>query len=146
MAMKLAQGRIQEFVTALENIGGSSGNGSLREALGWDEEFYWRVQGHLIGEGRLVAGRGRGGSVRLTETDATASEAAAVPVSAVAKEKNLYAPLKAAIEGKWIKRFGFDLVLVDETHRAGPRIRVGRSLGRTSPPSVVAATSFCRSE
>ncbi len=109
-------------------MGGSSGNGSLRQALGWDEEFYWKVQGRLIGEGRLAAGRGRGGSVRLTETDAIMSGAAAIPASAVvatasptAKERDLYAPLKGSIEGKWIKRFALDDVLVDETHSRGSK-------------------------
>jgi hypothetical protein len=82
MAMKLAEGRIKEFIAALEKLGGSSGNGALRQALDWDEEFYWKVQGRLIGEGRLSAGRGRGGSVRLTKAEVTVSGAAA-PASAV---------------------------------------------------------------
>jgi hypothetical protein len=80
------------------------------------------------GDSPLGTGRGRGGSVRLIETDATASRAAAVPdaavvatASATAKERNLYAPLKAAIEGKWIKRFALDDVLVDETHSRGSK-------------------------
>jgi hypothetical protein len=51
--MNLTESRRQEFIAALEKTGGSSGNGSLRQALGWDEEFYWKVQGHLISEGRL---------------------------------------------------------------------------------------------
>jgi hypothetical protein len=126
--MNLTQGRIQEFIAALEKEGGSSGNSSLRQALGWDEEFYWKVQGHLIREGRLAAGRGRGGSVRLTDIPATVSGTEAAPTSAVvatpfvtAKERNLYPPLKASIEGKWIKQFALDDVLVGETHSRGSK-------------------------
>jgi hypothetical protein len=121
--MNLTQARIQEFIAALERADGSSGNGNLRRQLGWEEEFYWKVQERLIADGRVVAGRGRGGSVRLSNADATVSEpeAVAAAVSANNKERTLYAPLKASIEGKWIKRFGFDDVIVDETHSRGAK-------------------------
>jgi hypothetical protein len=66
MPERLTANRITEFVECLKRFGGSSGNGRLREALKWDEEFYWRVQGKLVEEGRIVPGRGKGGSVRLT--------------------------------------------------------------------------------
>jgi hypothetical protein len=124
VAMNLTEGHIRKIIEALEEMGGSSGNGHLRQALSWDEDFYWKVQGHLIGKGRLVAGRGKGGSVRLTKTDATVLGAASVVATAsvtAAKEKNLYAPLKASIEEKWIKRFAFDNVVVDETHSRGSK-------------------------
>ena len=49
----------------LEALGGSAGNGRLREALGWHEETYWRVQEELIGDETIEAGRDRGGSVIL---------------------------------------------------------------------------------
>jgi hypothetical protein len=127
VAMNLAKGRIKEFIEALEKFGGSAGNKALRQALHWDDEdFYWKVQGHLIKEGRLAAGRGRGGSVRLTEFPAAASEAEAAPTITIAKERNLYAPLKASIEGKWIERFALDDVLVDETHSRGSKDTGGK--------------------
>ncbi|MGA8169911.1 MAG: hypothetical protein WB816_03630 [Methylocystis sp.] len=121
--MNLTQGRIQEFIEKLKEMGGGSGNGALRQALGWDEEFYWRVQGNLIRDGRLAAGRGKGGSVRLIETDTSVSGVGAAVTAAPtsARERSLYAPLKAAIEGKWIKRFAWDDVLVDETHSRGSK-------------------------
>ncbi len=119
----LTQGRIQEFLVALEKMGGSCGNGSLRRQLGWEEEFYWKVQERLVGEGRVSPGRGRGGSVRLTEAENTESGSATVvaTTSTITKERNLYAPLKASIEGKWIKRFGLDDVIVEETHSRGAK-------------------------
>lgn len=47
----------------------------------------------------------------------TELEAAAPPTHA--KERALYAPLKASIEKKWINRFALDDVPVDETHSRG---------------------------
>src|SRR5690606_33346469 len=40
-------------------------NKSLREALGWQEATYDRVKSALLDAGRIVPGRGRGGSVAL---------------------------------------------------------------------------------
>ncbi len=42
----------------------SFGNGALRAALGWSEDRYWKVHHSLVEDGRIVRGRGRGGSVR----------------------------------------------------------------------------------
>ena len=137
--MNLTTGRIQQFVSALKKAGGSSGNKSLRETLGWDEEFYWRVQGQLISEGRLAAGRGKGGSVRLTEDDESdTAPAGSLPDAGIAppagaRERHLYAPLKVSIE-KWIKRFALDDVLVDETHSRGSK----NTGGTFSRPDITA--------
>jgi hypothetical protein len=117
MATNITKNRLEEFISALKEAGGSSGNKALRQHLDWDEEFYWKVQGHLIEKGRIEPGRGYGGSVRLTEAPAVA----ATTTIATAKERDLYAPLKAAIEGKWIHKFGFDEFRVDETHSRGSK-------------------------
>lgn len=43
------------------------GNIALRSALGWSDTRYWRIHGNLVENGRIVRGRGRGGTVaRLT--------------------------------------------------------------------------------
>jgi type I restriction enzyme M protein len=55
----------QELLGALEALGGSAGNGKLRELLGWDEPTYDAVKATLLSAGLLQAGRGRGGSVSL---------------------------------------------------------------------------------
>ncbi len=55
----------ERFLEQLEALGGSAGNGRLREALGWQEETYWRVHQELIDDGTIEPGRGRGGSVAL---------------------------------------------------------------------------------
>jgi type I restriction enzyme M protein len=54
-----------EFLGALEALGGSAGNGKLRELLGWDEATYEAVKERLVASGLLQTGRGRGGSVSL---------------------------------------------------------------------------------
>jgi type I restriction enzyme M protein len=62
-----ADDRRQELLGALEALGGTAGNGRLRELLGWDEATYEAVKGELLTAGRLLPGRGRGGSVSLAE-------------------------------------------------------------------------------
>jgi len=42
-------------------------NKAVREALDWDDDHYWRVRQELIDEGRVVARRGKGGTVNLTD-------------------------------------------------------------------------------
>ncbi|WP_420101232.1 type I restriction-modification system subunit M [Bosea sp. (in: a-proteobacteria)] len=72
------------FVAALTELGGSAGNGRLREALRWDEAVYNAVKDELVAEGVVTLGRGRGGSVSLGGVvKAQAKEAA--PVSLRAK-------------------------------------------------------------
>ena len=68
-----------ELLGALEALGGSAGNGRLRELLGWDEASYDAVKGQLLAAGQLVPGRGRGGSVSLSNGDRAAHSAAASP-------------------------------------------------------------------
>jgi len=55
----------QKLLSALSNRGGSRGNQSLREELGWEDATYSAVKNDLVGGGKLVLGRGRGGSVSL---------------------------------------------------------------------------------
>jgi hypothetical protein len=128
MPVNLTNNRLEEFMAALKEAGGSSGNGALRQRLGWEEDIYWKAQGRLIEQGRLVPGRGRGGSVRFTEAHVIKSGSAATARPPVAegvvagnKERDLYPPLKAAIESKWINKFGFDEVIVEETHSRGSK-------------------------
>ena len=62
-----------EFLGALTALGGSAGNGRLRETLEWDEARYEAVKGDLLSRRLIVPGRGRGGSVALA--DGSAGEA-----------------------------------------------------------------------
>ncbi len=53
------------FVFELTRLGGKAGNGALRKSLDLDSATYERVKRVLVGSGRLLLGRGRGGSVAL---------------------------------------------------------------------------------
>ena len=53
------------LLSALSALGGSKGNQTLRQELGWDDPTYRAVKGKLIASGKLIPGPGRGGSVSL---------------------------------------------------------------------------------
>jgi type I restriction enzyme M protein len=59
------QAKKDKFIAVLRQLGGSAGNGRLREALQWVEATYASVKEDLLAEGAIVPGRGRGGSVAL---------------------------------------------------------------------------------
>ncbi|OAI84229.1 hypothetical protein AYO27_13365 [Rhizobium sp. GHKF11] len=125
-APKVTEPRKKKFIEALESAGGTSGNGSLRRSLDWNEDLYWAVQGRLIEEGNIVAGRGKGGSVRFTESQAITSEiliedGVDQSTRSALRERDLYPALKRAIETRWINRFALDDVIVDETHSRGSK-------------------------
>ncbi|MGH9401892.1 MAG: hypothetical protein ACRD2P_07280 [Terriglobia bacterium] len=133
MPEKVTRNRLRDFLRVLSELGGATGNRKLRTKLGWEEDFYWRVQGQLIEKGQITAGRGFGGSVKLTrslafERDGASSETlsqdapSGAPSGAECQnERELYPRLKAVIETKWIQRFGFDEFKVDETHTRGKK-------------------------
>ena len=86
----------QELLGALEALGGSAGNGRLRELLGWDETSYDAVKGQLLAAGQLSPGRGRGGSVSLSNGDRTAHPAVPSPEPST---KTMPSPQVAASPG-----------------------------------------------
>lgn len=51
------------FLARVRRAKKSLGNLSLRSELGWSENRYWKVHSALAENGRIVRGRGRGGSV-----------------------------------------------------------------------------------
>jgi len=53
------------LLNAVQQAGGKAGNMSLRQGLGWSEETYEAVRDALVSSGRIIPGRGRGGSVLL---------------------------------------------------------------------------------
>ena len=65
-----------ELLGALQALGGSAGNGKLRDLLGWDEATYEAVKAPLVASGQLQPGRGRGGSLSLADEAVTGSSAA----------------------------------------------------------------------
>jgi type I restriction enzyme M protein len=97
------------FVAALAALGGSAGNGRLREVLALDEATYDAVKADLIAEGMIATGRGRGGSVSLR---GAAPAVEAPPAPARAK------PARASGNGK-----GGDLGFEAELFKAADKLR-----------------------
>lgn len=90
--MNSTEQQTERFLAILASLGGSAGNQRLQEALGWQDSTYQRIKQHLLEEGRIRTGRGRGGSVALSEATPalaapkpSASAKAAAPKSAAAK-------------------------------------------------------------
>jgi type I restriction enzyme M protein len=94
-----------KFIDTLREFGGSAGNKTLRAALGWQEATYDRVKNALLDGGRIVPGRGRGGSVGLARkagkashsAERSASRAASVKVPKTARGAKSVMPDMAAL-------------------------------------------------
>jgi type I restriction enzyme M protein len=98
----------QKFIDTLRDFDGSAGNKSLREALGWKEATYDRVKSALLDAGRIVPGRGRGGSVALAGKAGKASMHADKPASraAAGKAPKAAKATKSAMPGMTALRSG----------------------------------------
>lgn len=105
----------QEFLNALRELGGSAGNGRLRETLGWDEATYDGVRLALIDAGHIKPGRGRGGSVALANGDDATDEEGASERPTKAKRSPRE---KAAKSGN-----GGDLGFEAELFKAADKLR-----------------------
>ncbi len=68
--------REEEFIRELTESGGRAGNVSLRQSLDMDIETYDRIKLALVAAGRITLGRGRGGSVVLTDLNTGDSNSA----------------------------------------------------------------------
>jgi hypothetical protein len=53
------------LLTALRKLKSTVGNGFLRTHLNWRDDRYWKAHSFLLEKGRIVRGRGRGGSVTV---------------------------------------------------------------------------------
>lgn len=100
--MPSTEQQVQRFITTLTSLGGSAGNQRLLEELGWQEGTYQRIKQQLIDDGRIRAGRGRGGSVALAADDVesrlSAEELAPKPAKPLPVEKPQAAPAIPAPE------------------------------------------------
>ena len=65
MARPTFEADCKTFVSNLRKLRARVGNGYFRDALGWTESRYTRVKEALVEEGRVLRGRGRGGSIGL---------------------------------------------------------------------------------
>jgi hypothetical protein len=158
----------RELVDALSlpEFGGHAGNISLIQRLGWPQDRYWMIRDRLVDAGKLVIGRGRGGSVRLPQSDTPVSaaidenvmpsgvEAAQVSGPEYEKEEDLYTPILNSLRGGyWKKNKRLDEFECEVTARQGRRqrfacARLSRPCLPKSCPGVSATlttTAFARS-
>ena len=105
------QAQKDQFLAVLTELGGSVGNGKLRETLGWDEDTYVAVKDALIAESAITPGRGRGGSVSLGSAAEAEMEE---PAPAIARAR----PARANGNGK-----GGDLGFEAELFKAADKLR-----------------------
>ncbi len=84
-------------VTLLDEF---KGNAKKERGVFLTDEDYWDVRNSLISDGRLVKGRGRGGSVYLAHEGAVVS--ASKPAKKL-KESDLYAPFYETISKTWVR-------------------------------------------
>jgi hypothetical protein len=120
-----------ELLSGVPDDGRNIGNKRLRdEILRWDTGLYLSVRKRLIESGKLITGRGKGGSVRRAPIDEEpavaqlADEAVVVDLPDVQPfpdESSLYDPMLAVIRDRWVLDQPFDQVLVEKTDRGGRR-------------------------
>lgn len=123
---------------------GTIGNIALIKLLSKEdvkEDLYWLARNELIKEGRLVRGRGKGGSISLAEE---LEKKLPPPKSQerFKKEKDLYAPFERTVRDYWIKDNNIDArrCVVETTANQGSR----RTGGKWTRPDVtiVAINTF----
>lgn len=128
------------FLKALELLGRSAGNVSLRSELGWPEDKYWQIHGLLADDAKIVKGRGRGGSISLQPEGGIAvalTQADTFNPTESQRELELYEPVKCTIESGWAKERSFDQVIVEITALPGRR----RTGGTWTRPDIALLAS-----
>jgi hypothetical protein len=58
--------QVNRFLGTLAALGGKAGNGPMLRKLGWSDEDYQWIKNNLLSEGIIRTGRGRGGSISMT--------------------------------------------------------------------------------
>ena len=114
--------------------GGSAGNKSMRLALSLSEADYWAAHAHLLHTGRVLRGRGKGGSLILVPTVGGAAvqappSVASAPPTPGPNETSWYPALETAIRDGWRHEQGFDEIVVEVTAHQGRR--------NTCPASII---------
>ena len=96
---------VNELVSKLRELGDSSGNTSLREALGWETDYYYEVRNRAEDAGLVARGRGKGGSTRIAEAapEIEPEPLVDVPWEGRRPELSLYEPIKGVLESDWVK-------------------------------------------
>jgi len=120
---------VEKLLSALRELGGSSGNKRLKESLGWETDYYYEVRNRAESQGLVARGRGKGGSTRLVERLADEELLQEETPEGRRGEDSLYAPVKAVLESDWVKdskEGPFESLGVVDVARQGKRKTGGR--------------------
>lgn len=102
-----AKGRVrrtyaQLFLHKLSELSGGQqtlvGNMALRQALGWDEERYFRVRTELYDQRQVILGKGKGGAVGLADAPGTGTNALTAFISYAHADEELKTELTKHLE------------------------------------------------
>jgi hypothetical protein len=106
--------------------GSGVGNGFPIGQLRWAEDKYWKVREALLESGDLERGRGKGGSVRRSTTEA--EPVAVTRAVRNSPEAQLYEPLLKTLENDWVRemRIERDQIVFEITARQGKKATGGR--------------------
>jgi hypothetical protein len=124
--------RLLDLVPKAEPIG----NVTLLGDLGWPESTYWRIRDRLIDAGRLIKGRGRGGSVRRVVVAAPERQAPAASSAPRTSEIELYEPILATLKSHWVKDNRIRDFVAEITAHQGRR----ETGGKWSRPDITLAS------
>lgn len=118
----------RKFLDTLTKHGGSAGNTNLMNQLGWSESEYWRLREKLIADGKILRGKGRGGSVTLvqesTPTDTNVFTGVVTepePIRPEKTEASLYSPCLDVLKEKWTKERGLHDFHIEVTANQGSK-------------------------
>lgn len=94
------------FLKNIPNDGASIGNKALKTKLRWekDSDKYFRIRNALVEEGEIFVGRGKGGSIYLSEYSAYFKKTKKVSSKQIqsSPESALYEPVYQALKKYWI--------------------------------------------
>jgi hypothetical protein len=91
----------------LKNVppdGVSIGNKKLKTKLRWETEKYFRIRNALVEEGEILVGRGKGGSIYLSENSGNFEKSKKAGPKQIERtpESSLYEPVCKALKEYWI--------------------------------------------
>jgi hypothetical protein len=112
------------------------GNVTLLGNLGWSESTYWRIRDRLIDAGRLIKGRGRGGSVRRIPVATLERQGPSKISTERTNESDLYKPILATLKSHWVKDNRIRDFVAEITAHQGRR----ETGGKWSRPDITLAS------
>lgn len=106
-----------QMISVLEENDGRMGNISLRELLKdrdsrWTEDLYWQIRSYWIDGGKLITGKGKGGTVALVaeEQEAQAFKEGSelnADENCYSQELELYQPVSVCLNSTWTQVQGY---------------------------------------